>query len=53
MLAARWNGLDQAGVLVANPVPDEHAIDRAVVESAIATALDELRDAGVEVVSRP
>ncbi len=42
MLAARFDGLGQAGVLIANPVPQEHEIPAAelepIIEKAIASA---------------
>jgi pseudouridine-5'-phosphate glycosidase len=38
MLEAHW-ALGQAGVLVANPIPEEAALDRAVIDDAIAHAL--------------
>jgi pseudouridine-5'-phosphate glycosidase len=40
MLESHW-ALGQAGVLVANPIPEEAALDRALIETAIATALDD------------
>jgi len=38
VLQARW-ALDQGGVLVANPIPEEAALPAAQIESAIAAAL--------------
>jgi pseudouridine-5'-phosphate glycosidase len=35
-------------VLIANPIPAEHALDKAVVDAAIATALVEANDKGVK-----
>jgi pseudouridylate synthase len=46
ILAAHW-ALGQAGVLVANPIPLEAALDRALIESAIARALAEASRAGI------
>ncbi len=39
VLQARW-ALDQGGVLIANPIPEEAALPAALIESAIAVALE-------------
>jgi pseudouridine-5'-phosphate glycosidase len=43
---ARW-ALGQGGILVANPIPEAHAMDAAAIDAAIARALDDATAAGV------
>jgi pseudouridine-5'-phosphate glycosidase len=43
---ARWD-LGQGGILVANPIPEAHAMDAAAIDAAIARALDDAAAAGV------
>jgi pseudouridylate synthase len=44
---ARWHELGQAGVLVCNPIPAHAALDRLVIDGAIADALAAAAAAGV------
>ena len=47
IIDSKWsNGLD-GGVLVVDPVPEEYALDRAVADKAIATALKEMEEQGI------
>lgn len=46
ILQAHW-ALGQAGVLVANPIPQEAALDRAMIDGAIAKALAEAERQGI------
>jgi pseudouridine-5'-phosphate glycosidase len=39
MCRVRWDGLAQGGVLVCNPIPEAAALDRAMIDGAIAEAL--------------
>lgn len=46
-LDAKWQlGLD-GGVVIANPIPVEYAMDKASIDAAIEQALDEARDQGI------
>lgn len=47
MVAARFALGDRRGVLVANPIDAEHALDAALVDGAIASALEAARRDGV------
>ncbi|EKE77191.1 pseudouridine-5'-phosphate glycosidase [Gallaecimonas xiamenensis] len=46
-LKAKWAMDLKGGVVVANPIPAEHAMDKAVIDQAIATALVELEQQGI------
>jgi pseudouridine-5'-phosphate glycosidase len=47
VLRAHWRVHPNVGVLIANPIPAEHALDKAVVDKAIEQALTEAADKGV------
>lgn len=47
VLRAHWRIHPNVGVLVANPIPAEHALPAELVDGAIARALDEARAQGV------
>jgi pseudouridine-5'-phosphate glycosidase len=47
LVRAHWRMHPQVGVLIANPIPAEHALDPAFVEQGIARALDEAKAQGV------
>ena len=47
VLRAHWRIHPNVGVLIANPIPEEFALDPAVVEEGIARALDDARQQGV------
>ncbi len=48
LLAAKWAMGLGGGVLIANPVPAEHQLDRHLMENAIAAALDEAERAQIQ-----
>ena len=47
VLRAHWRVHPNIGVLIANPIPAEHALDKAVIDAAIERALQEANDLGV------
>ena len=47
VLRAHWRIHPSVGVLIANPIPEEFALDPAVIEAGIALALAEAREKGV------
>lgn len=47
VVQAHWRMHPGMGILVANPVPEAHALDAAVIEQAISRALAEAKTAGV------
>ena len=47
VLRAHWRVHPNVGVLIANPIPVEHALDKAVIDAAIERALKEAADQGV------
>lgn len=47
VLRAHWRIHPNVGVLVANPIPEEHALPQALIDDAIARALEEARAQGV------
>jgi pseudouridine-5'-phosphate glycosidase len=47
ILAMRFDALGQGGVLVANPIPAEAALDGAVIDAVITGALQAAEDAGI------
>jgi len=48
VMRAQWNGsLGGGGLLVCNPIPEAHALPRAVVDAAIDTALAEAAQQGI------
>lgn len=47
VLQAKWETGLHGGVLVANPIPEEYALDAAEIESVIAAALVEAREGGI------
>ncbi|HEY7957139.1 MAG TPA: pseudouridine-5'-phosphate glycosidase [Polyangia bacterium] len=47
LLHAHWTLREGAGVLLANPIPKAHELDRELIDRAIAAALDEAARAGV------
>lgn len=48
MIKAKWDLGLQGGLVIGNPVPDEYAMPKAVIDEAITTALDEAREKGVK-----
>lgn len=46
-LRTKWQMGLEGGVVVANPIPDEYAMPKSVIDSAIAQALRELEEQGV------
>lgn len=46
-LRTKWSVGLEGGVVIANPIPKEHALDENEVESAIANALDEMKNAAI------
>lgn len=47
VLHIKWRLALRGGVLIANPIPEQHAMDRAVIDSAIAQALAQAQAQGV------
>jgi pseudouridine-5'-phosphate glycosidase len=47
VLRAHWRIHPNIGALVANPIPEEHALDPAFIQGAIERALSEARDKGI------
>ena len=47
VLRAHWRIHPSVGVLIANPIPEEFALDPAVIEAGIGLALAEAREKGV------
>jgi pseudouridine-5'-phosphate glycosidase len=47
MLRAKWDAGLSGGVVVANPIPEEHSMDPVVIDRAIARALSEASAQGV------
>ncbi len=47
VLKSKWEMGLQGGVLVANPIPEEYALDPAMIDGIIDTALTEAREGGV------
>jgi pseudouridine-5'-phosphate glycosidase len=46
-LKAKWEMQLHGGVIIANPIPEEFAMDKAVIDSAINQALAEMKEQGV------
>lgn len=46
-LKAKWDMQLHGGVIVANPIPEEFAMDKAAIDSAINQALAEMKEQGV------
>ncbi len=47
VLQAKWETGLHGGVLVSNPIPEEHALDEAMIDDIIEAALAEAREGGV------
>lgn len=47
VLQAKWETGLHGGVLVSNPIPEENALDKAMIDDIIETALAEARESGV------
>lgn len=47
VLRAHWRVHPNVGVLIANPIPAEHALDKKVIDEAIDRALKEAADSGM------
>ncbi len=47
MLRTKWNLDLQGGVVIANPIPAEHAMDKDSIDNAIQTALKEAEEQGI------
>lgn len=48
VLRAHWRIHPNVGVLIANPIPQEHALDQKMIDDAIARALEDARNKGVK-----
>lgn len=46
-LRTKWNLGLSGGVVIANPIPSEHAMDKDSIDSAIETALQEAKEKGI------
>lgn len=48
MIKAKWDLNLQGGLVIGNPVPDEFAMPKSVIDQAISTALHEAKEQGVK-----
>jgi pseudouridine-5'-phosphate glycosidase len=46
-MKTKWGMGLQGGMVIANPIPEESAVDKSVIDEAIATALAEAEDKGI------